>query len=753
MIISVILQSRRLKRADVLKVIRAINRQIREDFEPYWSFGGRLRLEGMSDETADATKAVDMRGDAVLYLVDDVPASEDALGFHEANFAGVPYGFVMLELCRKLKESWSVTLSHEALELLGDSQANLLVKGPHPHDRKRDVFHWFEMCDAVQQDTYQIDGVGVANFVLPLYFTVDGEPGSRNDFLGLTKGGELDSFGVRPGGYVGFYDPEKGDDDSVFADQRALQRAAIKAKLSIGRSQYRKRGKANESRTAFLQRMLPSGLARGAVRSGARLASGRAAGVDPFRHIVVLCLENRSFDHMLGDFASVDAACEGVVRGVNARFNDTTGFGRILQAANTTGTFPKGIDPRHEVEDVRDQIAIRQGVQMGGFAQNFADSYGKKLSGAAMKTALHQVMGFFPMGSTAALDSLPVLQGLARQFVVCDHWHASVPGPTWTNRFFLLSGTSRGFVEMPSTGNLSPLFRSYSQETIFDRLDSVKRSWKIYHDGIPQSLVLSRLHGRLGHYHGMDKFFQDCAGSADAFPEFAFIEPRYFGSRENSQHPPSNIRAGEELLGSIYKALRSNQALWESTLFVVTYDEHGGFYDHFTPGAALPPDNLNSEYTFDQLGVRVPTLLISPWLDRGLLHQTYDHTSLLKHLAVKWGFAPLGNRAATALDFADEWSALLRSTPRTDTPLSVAGGGRGRRVRAVAPSRVDASEQLEGSRGALVLYAENCLPEVAGAAPPARAKRGRRASARPAGKDLSRVDAAEAKVLALLRQG
>jgi phospholipase C len=749
MIISVILQSKRLVRANVLRVIRAINRQIQEDFEPYWSFGGQLRLEGMSDETTNATKAVDMRGDAVLYLVDDAPSSEDALGFHEANFAGVPYGFVMLELCRKLKEEWSVTLSHEALELIGDSQANLLVKGPHPHERNRDVFHWFEMCDAVQEDTYLIDGVKVANFVLPLYFTVDGEPGSRNDFLGLKKG-ELDSFGVRPGGYVGFYDPAKGDDDSVFADKRAERRASIKATLSIGRGQYRRRGKANESRTEFLQRMLPSDRARAVMPGKARVVAERADGVDPFRHVVVLCLENRSFDHMLGDFASVDSACDGVVRGPNARFNDTSQLGRILQAPNSTATFPRNADPKHELDDVLAQIGTRQGVPMGGFAEDFAKKH-RKLSAAAMKGALNQVMGYFPMGSSAASDSLPVLQGLAREFVVCDHWHASVPGPTWANRFFLLSGTSRGFVEMPSTGNLDPLFRSYSQETLFDRLDSVKRSWKIYHDGIPQSIVLSRLHNRFGNYHEMDRFIQDCAGFADSFPEFSFIEPRYFGSRENSQHPPSNIFAGEALLASVYQALRSNQALWESTLLVVTYDEHGGFYDHLTPGAALSPDTLNSEYAFNRLGVRVPTLLISPWLNRGLLQQTYDHTSLLKHLAVKWGFPPLGNRAAAAADFADEWRPLLRTTPRTDVPASTFdGSGRGRRLRAAAPSRVEPSTQLEGSRGALVLYAENCLPETAAA--PLRARRGGKMPGGKAFDELSRVDAAEAKILALLRQ-
>ena len=217
--------------------IRAINRQIREDYEPYWNIGAELRLEGRSEKKPSKQKIADMRGDAVLYLWDSVDV-EDALGYHDMTNAGIPYGFVFTELAKQLKEDWTVTLSHEALELVGDSEVNLLVQGPHPADPKRTVFHWYEMCDAVQAETYEIDGVKVSNFLLPLYFTGGEEKGGRNDFLGRAYNGKtLRSFGVNPGGYVGFFDPEKGGHDTFSAkgDAEAARRLKIKSRMEGAR--------------------------------------------------------------------------------------------------------------------------------------------------------------------------------------------------------------------------------------------------------------------------------------------------------------------------------------------------------------------------------------------------------------------------------------------------------------------------------------------------------------------------------------
>jgi len=225
--------------------LRAVNRQIAEDFQPYCGFGARLRLEGKVGHRRTRVQLADMRGDAILYLRSLVKVS-DTDGYHDRHFSGIPYGVVYLELSRALKEDWTVTLSHEALELVGDPEANLVVQGPHPTARRK-VFHWFEMCDAVQDESYLLDGVRVSNFVLPLYFTSGNELGGRNDFLGtITKGKTLRSFSVNPGGYIGFFDPSAGDggEDTTWElkdDARAAKRLGIKQKLRVGRGDLRRR--------------------------------------------------------------------------------------------------------------------------------------------------------------------------------------------------------------------------------------------------------------------------------------------------------------------------------------------------------------------------------------------------------------------------------------------------------------------------------------------------------------------------------
>ena len=182
-----------------------------------------------------------MRGDAVLYLWNKADV-KNAIGYHERNNAGIPFGFVFTEIAHSLGEDWSVTLSHEALELIADPEVNLLVAGPHPGGLKRDVFHWYEMCDAVQAEAYEIDGIKVSNFVLPLYFTGGEEKSGRNDFLGRSYDGKtLRSFGVNPGGYVGFFDPVLGDHDTFSrkGDEESARRLAIKSKLKTARRAVR----------------------------------------------------------------------------------------------------------------------------------------------------------------------------------------------------------------------------------------------------------------------------------------------------------------------------------------------------------------------------------------------------------------------------------------------------------------------------------------------------------------------------------
>ena len=742
MIISIVNRSRTISDRDLQRVIRAINRQVREDFEPYWSFGATLRLEGKVGKRPDKESLLDLRGDAIIYLWDQ-PNVEEALGYHDTNARGIPYGFVFMELSKKLGEQWSVTLSHEALELLADAQVNLLIQGPHPAKPTLEVFHWFEMCDAVQSQTYHVDGIEVSNFVLPLYFTKEEQEGGRNDFLGmLTKGKGLASFGVAPGGYIGFFNPQtrRHEQWTPPHDTQASKRLAMKAAVKYGRGYLRKHTQATSSREATHQALLRR---RKAKTITARAMDDR----DPIKHVVVLMLENRSFDHMLGDMTKIDPMVEGVQP--NRPASNTAPNGTIVRQQPIADWVVQR-DPNHTLDGTLEQIGPAA-KPMSRFVASYVERYQD-----ASDAELDQVMAYFPFGDRPEDDSLPVLHGLARNFAVCDHWFASMPGPTWQNRFFAHSGTCLGHTEMPSKSN--PLaMRIYYQDTIFDRLSDADIDWTIFHESIPQSIVLTQLLTRFltfRGYDGMDDFFELAAGDHSDFPQYAFIEPRYFGAMENDQHPPTDVRHGERLLASVYNAIRSNENLWNSTLLIVTYDEHGGFYDHVAPPETVAPDDHTANWTFDRLGVRVPTILVSPWINNGVIKTVFDHTSLLRYLCDKWDLEPLGQRMHAsagnkrANSFADELTKLR--APRTDTPerLTAKTPPQTRGLRALK------EPPLGDSQEALLMYVDQ-LPERGEAINKKerglRSHRPKRRSKAPATETLS-IAAAEAKLERLRRK-
>lgn len=232
---------RRVSDGELRRAIRAINRQIQEDFRSYWNLTGQLRLDPLDMSTLDPLEAPPrLRGDAVIYLVEgDSAAPGRLLGYHQQFNDQTPFGAVFVDVCLALNETWSVALSHEALELLADPDVNLLCKGPHPDPTQagRVVFHWFELCDAVQAEHYPIDGVEVSNFVLPAYYSGAARTeGACCDFLmaNRTPSEALRPFGVKSGGYVGFFDPNTGRDEQYFNpdDQAARRRAAIKEQLA-----------------------------------------------------------------------------------------------------------------------------------------------------------------------------------------------------------------------------------------------------------------------------------------------------------------------------------------------------------------------------------------------------------------------------------------------------------------------------------------------------------------------------------------
>ncbi len=372
---------------------------------------------------------------------------------------------------------------------------------------------------------------------------------------------------------------------------------------------------------------------------------------DPIKHVVVLMMENHSFDQLIGWTKSLYPQIEGVdVANLRSNSDYPNTANMIFQ--NSSQKMTMDPDPKHENVDVLAQIENK----CGGFVSNFARTYPQ--STAEQRS---QIMSYFPKGS------LPVIHTLAENFMICDHWFSSLPGPTWPNRFFVHSGTCKGHVKMPSGVYISNE-HCYDQNTIYNELEKKGKSWNIYHHGMPHTLLFTRLWDKFDHFHRMETFFKDAAGLENLFPQYSFIEPSYGGTDENDQHPPTDIRKGEVLIAQIYNALRSNDALWTSTLFIVLYDEHGGAYDHVVPPTAVPPDKYVSEYAFDRFGVRVPALLISPWVEKTFISLEFDHTSLLKYLIEKWDLRPdqLGKRVEAAISFAPALKTL--ATPRTNTP-------------------------------------------------------------------------------------
>ncbi|HEX3374989.1 MAG TPA: alkaline phosphatase family protein [Edaphobacter sp.] len=368
-------------------------------------------------------------------------------------------------------------------------------------------------------------------------------------------------------------------------------------------------------------------------------------------HVVVLMLENNSFDRMLGWMPGVDG-----VDAAHPRSNPNLAGTAVAQT--TTVTRQMKSDPAHDLSDVLAQMSGPGTAEQNmGFVTNFERHYAESVA-----ADWAEVMAYYGKGS------LPVLHALAQAFVVCDRWFSSMPGPTWPNRFFVHSGTSLGHVDMPE-GIFHPNLHLYNQETVYDRLQDAGKSWAIYYGDVPQSLTMTHMLKYPLNFHKVPQFFTDAKGSEASFPSYSFIEPAYFGSGQNDEHPPSDILRGEVLLAQVYNAIRNNEALWEKTLLVVLYDEHGGFYDHVFPPACVAPDGNTSEFSFAQYGIRVPAVLISPWLEKQVLSDDLDHTSLLRYATDRWGLGALGARTAAAKSFASTWK--VAGAVRTDVPANI----------------------------------------------------------------------------------
>ncbi|CAN7741052.1 alkaline phosphatase family protein [Variovorax sp. LjRoot178] len=415
----------------------------------------------------------------------------------------------------------------------------------------------------------------------------------------------------------------------------------------------------------------------------------------PIRHVFVLMLENRSFDHMLG-FSGINGKDikNGVMRPIEGAAGSNI-FQGVPIAPSVEADFklskPVDVDPGHEFKhtvvalcgpgavyaDGGPYPPSNRTIDNSGFIANYEASDGTPLNPPNIMKC------YSP-------QRLPILNALANEFALCDAWFSSLPGPTWPNRFFMHAASSGGLDDSPSglssAGNT--LFDGYTfnHGTIFDRLEDACIEWRVFAgDAFPVTLALSgmTLNELQGRIHDFDDFAEAINHSGYS-AAYTFIEPDYGNdlppSAEDftcgtSQHPLDDVTRGERLIKSVYETLR-NSPHWDNSMLLVTYDEHGGFHDHVPPPTASPPgdgisdeDNVFHHFNFDRLGVRVPAVVISPLIERNIVDgTTYDHTSLLATVEAIFGLNSLTARDATASSLM---KLFTRTSARTDAPTGL----------------------------------------------------------------------------------
>jgi phospholipase C len=395
-------------------------------------------------------------------------------------------------------------------------------------------------------------------------------------------------------------------------------------------------------------------------------------------HIVVLMLENRSFDHMLGFLYSES----GNVSATGARFEGLTGTetnpGKNgaavsvskIKASGQYAYYTPGADPGEGYSATNSQLFGNADAPVlaiatnQGFVTDFSYTLGWEKTekwSILPGTTANSIMGIFTP------QMLPVLSGLARGYAVCDHWFGAVPTETLPNRAFACAGTSQGHMDDKTT--------TYTCPTIFGLLSKNNISWSIYgyiDPPLTRQDFLDTTDTDESHF-GLFNDFQ-AAAAKGTLAAYTFLEPSW-DAAGNSQHPNYDVALGEQLIHDVYYALR-NGPNWNQTLLIITYDEHGGCYDHVPPPlGAVPPDDSAGEYGFDftRFGPRVPTVLVSPLIAAGTVFRVaanampLDHTSILKTVEKRWNLPSLTARDAAAVDVG---AALTLTTARTDDPLA-----------------------------------------------------------------------------------
>jgi phospholipase C len=418
-------------------------------------------------------------------------------------------------------------------------------------------------------------------------------------------------------------------------------------------------------------------------------------------HVVVIMFENRSFDNLLGrlyqpgdvrafegvtgldlanpipewasDRGGRDAVPYGLATNMNAPSPDpgeeyqhvnTQLFGIIDPPSNRGVLAEKMSAPYNAPAD------SRQRPTMDGFVSDYISAFAAEMGRQPAYSEYAQIMtGYAP-------ERVPVVSALARGFATFDHWYCEVPTQTFANRSFFHAASSSGWVDNLTPVDAFPLHND--AETIFERLEAQGLSWNVYCDPPSHIALTGIIHARrllprfADRFCTTDQFRQDAADGN--LPVYSFIEPNLlFG--HNDMHPafdalfpdapidaPSSLLGGEALLAKIYDAVRGSRSehgsnAW-NTLLMVTFDEHGGTYDHVPPPLVPPPDPTASfrqyGFGFDRSGVRVPAFAISAWIpERTVVSDEYRNTSVIRTLRHRWSLgSPLTNRDAVAADLS-----------------------------------------------------------------------------------------------------
>ncbi len=382
----------------------------------------------------------------------------------------------------------------------------------------------------------------------------------------------------------------------------------------------------------------------------------RPAGTDTIpkiEHIVVLMMENHSYDNKLGMLGR--AGADGLSLGADGK-------------PTATNPYANG--------DVQHAFAMPTTCQLlGKPSQTWQDSHAQfadgRNSGFVESGSGPVAMGYWQEASQ------PFYYSVARQFPIADRYFCSLLGPTFPNRRYLISATSLGMIN-----DTVPGFTAYPPNgTIFDRLDHAGITWRDYCSTLGVVISTTELYPELyarnvgTNVVGIEHFFADAA--AGRLPGFSLVEPNYLlGSEED----PQNIATGEHFAARVIDAVMAGPG-WERTLLIWTYDEHGGYYDHVPPPAAIAPDDIPPDAPagvpayngFAQYGFRVPCAVVSPWARPGYVsHEIFDHTSICALVEAKWNLPAMTRRDANAnamLDMLDLAQPAFLTPPALAQPL------------------------------------------------------------------------------------